>query len=367
MKIEPRQVTIRQLVEGYTDDGEGGVRGYGDRLDIRPPYQREFVYKDKQRDDVIRSVLAGFPLNVMYWAVCPGSRYEVLDGQQRTISISQYMRGDFSIDGLYFNNQPDDVQKRIADYRLTIYVCDGEASEKLDWFKIVNIAGEKLTDQELRNAVYAGPWITDAKRYFSRSGCAAKGIGDAYMQGNPIRQDLLETAIRWASGGNINDYMGRHQHDADAKGLWAHFETVINWTQATFPKKRPHLMKRVDWGTFYELHHNDTVDPAALEVEIGSLLSLGDETRKSPIQQPSGVYPYVLDRDERHLNLRTFSEAQKAAAYERQGGECAYCGKKFDYREMDGDHIEPWQDGGLTTDDNLQMLCRPCNRSKGAR
>ena len=242
------EIAVRDLVDGYSDDGEGGVTGYGGRLDIRPAYQREFVYKDRQRDDVIRSVLAGFPLNVMYWALRPDGRYEVLDGQQRTISISQYASGDFSIDGMYYSNQPDDVRDRIDRYELTIYLCDGDASEKLRWFEIVNIAGEELTRQELRNAVYSGPWVTDAKRYFSRTGCAAKGISDAYQKKNPIRQELLETAIRWASGGKIDDYMARRQHDTDAGELWSHFRSVIAWIEATFPTKRPQIMRDVDWG-----------------------------------------------------------------------------------------------------------------------
>lgn len=367
MKIERRQVAIRDLVGGYSDDGEGGVVGYGGRLDIRPPYQREFVYRDKQRDDVIRSVLAGFPLNVMYWAIQPDGRYEVLDGQQRTISISQYVGGEFSVGGLYYSNQPDDVRTRIDGYELTIYLCDGNTSEKLDWFRIVNIAGERLTDQELRNAVYAGPWVTDAKRYFSRSGCAAKGIGDSYMKGNPIRQELLQTAIRWASDGEIDDYMARRQHHADAEELWSHFRAVIEWVEASFPTTRPQIMRDVDWGPLYAQHRSDTLDPSVLEDEIGTLLALGGRGRPHPIRKLSGVYAYVLEGDERHLNLRTFDNAQKTAAYERQNRKCAACGKEFDFRQMEGDHIKPWKAGGLTDDDNLQMLCTSCNRTKGAQ
>ena len=67
MDIELHPVTIREVVDGYTDDGEGGVFGYGGRLNIRPPYQREFVYKQKQRDAVIDTIFKGFPLNVFYW------------------------------------------------------------------------------------------------------------------------------------------------------------------------------------------------------------------------------------------------------------------------------------------------------------
>ena len=53
MEITLHQIKVRDLVEGYVDNQEDGVRAYGGRLDVRPPYQREFVYKEKQRDAVI--------------------------------------------------------------------------------------------------------------------------------------------------------------------------------------------------------------------------------------------------------------------------------------------------------------------------
>jgi hypothetical protein len=61
-------------------------------------------------------------------------------------------------------------------------------SERLEWFRTINIAGEELTDQELRNAVYAGPWTADAKRYFSKSNCVAHGLETSYLRGS-YRQD----------------------------------------------------------------------------------------------------------------------------------------------------------------------------------
>lgn len=90
MKIELKEVSIRDLVEGYVDSADAGVVGYGGKLNIRPAYQREFIYKDKQRDEVIRTIRKGFPLNVMYWAKGEEG-YELMDGQQRTISFCQYV------------------------------------------------------------------------------------------------------------------------------------------------------------------------------------------------------------------------------------------------------------------------------------
>ena len=209
MKIELLDLTVQELVEDYYDDDEGGVTGYGGKLDIRPPFQREFVYKDKERNAVIDSILKGFPLNVMYWADRENGEFEIIDGQQRTISIAQYVEGDFSFNDLYFHNLPSDKQELILDYKLMVYVCSGTGSEKLDWFKTINIAGKKLTNQELRNAVYAGTWLSDAKRYFSRNGCAAYQIGNAYVNGSPIRQEYLEIVIKWVSKTQLKTTWGR--------------------------------------------------------------------------------------------------------------------------------------------------------------
>ena len=186
MNIELNEITVRELVNRYRDDGEGGVFGYGGKLDIRPPFQREFIYKDKERNAVIDSILKGFPLNVMYWADREDGSFEIIDGQQRTISIAQYVEGDFSFNDQYFHNLPSDKVSLILDYRLMVYVCSGTDSEKLEWFKTINIAGQELTNQELRNAVYAGSWLSDAKRYFSRQGCAAYQIGNDYLAGSAI-------------------------------------------------------------------------------------------------------------------------------------------------------------------------------------
>ena len=363
MDIELRNITVRELVEGYRDDGEGGVVGYDGALDIRPPFQREFVYKDQQRDAVIDTINKGFPLNVMYWADRGDGSYEIIDGQQRTISVAQYVNSDFSLDGLYFHNLPADKQVHILDYKLMIYVCRGAPSEKLAWFKIINIAGERLTDQELRNAVYAGPWVTDAKRYFSRHGCAAYGHASKYIKGRPIRQELLETAILWASRDrDIGEYMGSHQHDSDAGPLWEHFKAVIRWVKDTFTTYRKE-MKGVDraWGPLYDDYKDAALNPVAIEDETARLMEDED------VSKPSGIYAYILTRDEKHLNIRRFPQPIKRRVYEKQDGKCSICEKPLALGQMEADHITPWSEGGSTTEDNCQMLCRDCNRRKAAR
>lgn len=360
MKIELKEVRIRELVADYVDDGEGGVRGYSGQLDIRPPYQREFIYTGKQRNAVIDTIMKGFPLNVMYWSVRDDGTYEIIDGQQRTISIAQYAEGDFSLNEQYFHNLPEDKKTKFLDYELMVYLCSGTESEKLEWFRIINIAGVKLTDQELRNAVYAGSWVSDAKRYFSRSGCAAYGIGKDYLKGSSIRQEYLETAIKWISEDNIEDYMGRHQHDPSAVSLWNYFQSVVNWIEATFTEKRPQ-MKGVDWGTLYDSYKDKTLDSAEIEEEIERLILDDDVTNDS------GVYPYILTREEKHLNIRKFSDRMKLKVYEKQNGKCVECGEIFNIGDMHADHITPWVEGGKTNEENCQILCKNCNRRKSSK
>ena len=364
MKIELKKITVRDLVEEYHDDGEGGVRGYGDKLDIRPPFQREFVYKDKQRDAVIETINKGFPLNVMYWAVHEDGTYEVIDGQQRTISVAQYVKGDYSLDGRYFHNLQDDEKERILNYPLQVYVCEGSPSEKLDWFRIINIAGERLTGQELRNAVYAGPWVSDAKRHFSRKGaaCPAYAIGSRYVNGRAERQEYLETAIQWIKdeGETVENYMAAHQHDKTATALWSHFQAVINRVEAVFLNYR-NPMKGVDWGGLYGRLKDESLDPEELEADVARLMVDDDVTKKT------GIYPYLLTGDEKYLNIRAFSDAMKQKAYEKQAGICLVCEREFDISEMEADHIDPWSEGGKTNEDNCQMLCRPCNRRKSSK
>ena len=319
MRIEERKVTIGEVCEGYFNDAEEGVKGYNERLDIRPKYQREFVYKDSQRDEVIRTVLKGLPLNVIYWCKTGEDSYELLDGQQRTVSFCEYVDGSFSVDDKYFYNLPSDVKQKILNYELLVYVCEGEASEKLDWFKIINIAGEQLTDQEMRNAVYAGSWTSDAKRYFSKTGCAANSLAGDYLKGSSIRQDYLETAVSWiadSEGITIEKYMAKHQDDPSAVQLWNYFRSVIDWIQAIFPKTRKE-MKGLPWGLFFNAHGSRTdLDPKALESEIQRLLGDEDVTKKS------GIYEYLLTGDERKLSIRAFDRRDALSAYEKQNHKC---------------------------------------------
>ena len=373
LKIDLKEIQIRDIVDSYLDRGYDGVTGYHGKLNVRPPYQREFVYSGKQRDAVMETILKGFPLNIMYWCENDDGTYEILDGQQRTVSFCQFAANEYMIvhKGTLrtFDSMPTDDKERILDYKCMIYICKGTQSEKLDWFRVINTGGEKLTDQELRNACYTGKWLTDAKLKFSKPSCPAYGMGSKYLTGTPIRQDYLETALDWIrqSKGmkSIEEYMLVHQSDPNALELWNYYSNVINWVVATFPKYRSQ-MKGVAWGVLYNKYGSGTYDHETIEEEVKKLF-MDDE-----VQNKKGIYEYIFDHDEKHLNLRAFSESEKATMYERQGGICPMCAAEggatatrvWAIEEMEADHIDPWHSGGKTTLENGQMLCKHHNRVK---
>lgn len=248
---------------------------------MRPEYQREFVYDDAKRNAVINTVLNGFPLNIMYFVNRQNGTYEVLDGQQRIISICRYYnggKGGYSVkipaatggfDTVNYPNLFQDKKDAFLDYELTVYVCLGTDKEKLDWFQVINIAGEVLEQQEIRNALYHGPWLTSAKSAFSRRNCAAHRKYGKYMAGDYIRQKYLETVFSWkaeqegfAGRDAIVQFMQAHRDDADANDLWNYYEAVFAWVQKIFGTSFDKSMKGVAWGTLYNAHKDDNLDPA---------------------------------------------------------------------------------------------------------
>lgn len=379
MKINMMKLPVRDLIQGYSeDDTTSRVRAWGGNLDVRPEYQREFVYDDNKRDAVINTILKDFPLNIMYFVDRKDGSYEVLDGQQRIISICRYATNRFSVKvpaasgGFNTVNYPnlfDEDRDRFLNYELQVYICEGTDKEKLEWFEIINIAGETLTNQEIRNAIYHSAWLTDAKSAFSRRNCAAYKNYGKYLNGDYIRQAFLETAFRWHADAEgitakdaIEQYMQKHRSDKNADALWKYFEDVFHWVKDTFGKNIDSSMKGVQWGLLYNKHKYDNLDSAYMQKRMKELLA------DKEVGKRSGIYQYLLEGEttaaERWLSLRQFDKDDMAAKYHEQGGLCALCGKPFDQKDMHGDHIVPWSRGGKTEYSNLQMLCVPCNLSK---
>lgn len=381
MKIREMDLPVGELVKAYYEDNTTSkVTAWGGKLDVRPEYQREYVYDEKERDAVINTVLKGFPLNIMYFVERPDGTFEVLDGQQRIISLCRYAANMFSVkipsvSGGYntvnYPNLFDEQAKIFNEYKLKVYICEGTDKEKTEWFQIINIAGEKLEKQEILNAVYHCKWLTDAKSAFSRRNCAAYKNYGKYMAGDYIRQKFLETAFSWAADAEgitgkdaVEAYMQKHRQDDNANDLWKYFEDVFEWVKKIFGKKVLPSMKGVKWGILYNEHKDDNIDPQAIQDEMEALL----KNENNEIGRMQGIYEYLLSKrtvdDEKVLSLRQFSMEDRLTMYARQLNKCAICQKTFDIKDMHADHVIPWSRGGKTTLDNGQMLCTTCNLKK---
>lgn len=371
MKTSRATITVAQLADGYQDLDWDGVVGFGGRLDIRPKYQREFIYDLDRQRKVIDTVINHRPLNIMYWVQKPNGNYDLLDGQQRTLSICHFLDGKFAIldrnnEKVYFYSMSDEDKRKILNYELEICICDGSENEIYDWFRTININGLDLKPQEMLNATYTGEWLTDARRRFSKPNCAAYGLAKDYIRGSVERQDFLEIALKWINDGDVQGYMAAHRGDIDASELWGYFESVIDWVRKTFKVYRD-AMKGLNWGKFYNEYHDQSFDPDKIEQKVAELMA--DEE----VQRQSGIYEYILTGDEKVLNLRAFDSRDRRIAYERQDGHCPYCdnevdgesrGKRYDITEMEADHITPWSKGGKTVLENCQMLCQRHNNLK---
>jgi len=389
---EEKKFSISEIVKGFIeDDITNQVSAMNGRLNIRPAYQRQFVYNENDSKAVIDSIVNGFPINVMYWVKTGKNQagedmYEVLDGQQRLISICHFSKNDFSVNisgNTYnFNNMTD--RNKFLDYdKLIVYICEGTDEEKLEWFERINKAGKELTKQEMRSAIYFGKGTTKAKKYFisqSTNGKVAyscdcqnttnKLSGKDYVCGKWERQDIYEKVIVWKINSDreydIRNYMMQCRNDESAADdLYKYFENVIIWVKRLFPTYDK-VMQRVDWGFLYNKYHNDsTLSSVILEPRVLELLA-DDE-----VQSKKDIYEYVLttsikdDKTARKLlNLREFKSNDKKSAYEKQKHICPSCMKKWKFEEMEGDHIVPWSKGGKTEPSNLQMLCKRCNNAK---
>lgn len=376
-------ITIKEICNGFTyNELEGkGLFGLAGKLTIQPEYQRNYIYADGKKDvAVIDSIIKGYPLGILYFVKTGDDTYEVLDGQQRITSFGRYVIGKFAVkvNGMenYFTGLAEDLQDKILNTKLLVYICEGTESEIKEWFKTINIAGVPLNEQELLNAIYSGKFVTAAKKEFSNSQNSNIQKWSAYIKGDVKRQDFLACALDWVSKGNKETYMSEHRNNEDISELKNYFTSVIDWISSVF-KTVEKEMCGLKWGELYEKYHTNPYNPDEVDQKVKELYADG------AVKNRSGIFEYVLGgcTETKLLNIRIFEDRDKRIVYEKQTKEaekkgisnCPFCAisdtpnkiKIWKLAEMDADHVSAWSKGGATSIENCQMLCRPHNIAKG--
>ncbi|MGN0284247.1 MAG: HNH endonuclease family protein [Segatella copri] len=377
--------TVDDICKGFVyNEYEGkGLFGLNGQLTIQPEYQRHYIYNDGKRDvAVIDSLLKGYPLGLIYFNKTADGQLEVLDGQQRITSFGRFVTGKLAIvyNGReeYFSGLPKEKQDLILNSKQTIFVCEGEEQEIKEWFETINIVGVPLNTQELRNAIYSGPFVNAAKAVFSNSQNSKVQMWSHYIKGDVKRQDYLERALDWVSASqnlSIEGYMSKHRQDTSINELENYFNSVIDWVSGTF--EMDDYMAGLEWGRLYEEYHLKHYNFAELNKRVRELLT--DEA----VGKRANIYEYVLGAEEHPelLHIRIFENGTKKLAYARQTekakaegiSNCPLCAignnanrtRIYKIGEMDADHVTAWSKGGSTTLDNCEMLCKTHNRAKG--
>ena len=380
MNIHEHKIPICDIIEGYCDNDNGQVVGMGGMLNIRPPYQREYIYSgnSKFKESLIQSIYLDRPISLIYFAKSDHADYdyELLDGQQRIITICKFIVDrSFAVsirkdEPQYWQGLTREDQERILNYKLHVHVCEGDSHDLMEWFQTINTGAKELSPQEIRNSIYNGTWVTNAKYYFTKKGNQAN-MCNKYISGKRERQEHLEKILQWKVGSaqdaQIRAYMAKHRREPDAKALWQYFRDVYDWIERTFGVdidancwRKP--MRQVDWGWLYS-------EFAEIEFDSQEIIAKVDHLFKCDSKEIShkGIYIFVLAGEEKYLNLRAFKPEQRLAAYERQGGKCAITERELPIEEMEADHIKPWSEGGKTDDDNCQMVCRAAHQKKTAK
>ena len=382
--------TIADITKGFVyNEAEGkGLYGLDGALTIQPEYQRHYIYGDGKKDvAVIESILAGYPLGLIYFNRTDSGQLEVLDGQQRITSIGRFVTGKFAIkvDGREqsFSSLPAEKQELIRETRLLVYVCEGTEAEIKEWFQTINISGVPLNEQELLNAVYSGPFVTAAKAVFSNTADTRQQKWSAYVKGDIRRQEVLAVALKWIATAqglpNPSAYMAAHRRDENAAELIAYFISVIDWVSTVFDRIPDKEMRGLEWGDLYERFHTQPYRARAVNARVDALRVDG------AVHNARGVYEYVLGGEEHPelLQIRMFDDRIRKAVYERQKADaevrgvsnCPLCAvgtnanktKIYAMKEMDADHVTAWSKGGATDESNCEMLCITHNRAKGNR
>lgn len=389
IEVKRKNVKVKDILEGFEwfNDQEKKLVAYKGKLDIRPAFQREFIYELEDEQSVIRSILNDFPLSLMYWGDNEDGTFEIIDGQQRTLSVLRFIKDIFqakvnTVSGEVvrnFSNLDTKIQEKILNYEFDVAILKGGNELKLAYFKIINTSGKILNEQELLNASYSGKFVTGARKLFSNKNSiflnerGADGNWTNFLHTNEDieRQELLNKVLKWVSknkGQSVEEYLATNIN-SNPQILEKEILKIVKWAKNTFAPETKDFndeLLGVNWGEAYylnkSLEKNERIENKLTPKDLVKMIK---ETVDQPaVTKPKGVIMYLVTNDDKYLNTRNFSAKDRRAKWLEQNKCCNICGERKDFDQTTGDHDHPWSKGGRTQYDNLVILCKTCNTLK---
>ena len=195
------------------------------RFFMAPDFQRDFVWKPARQSKLIESCIMRIPLPVLYVAEGTDGRIVVVDGLQRLTTFVRFINDELKLtglgeghplDGKCYSDLPVNLQERVEDTQLTLYILDKNAPQraKLEIFERVN-SGSVLTRQQMRNALYNGDgtrWLYEMARRSEFLDATGGSLNDKTMRDREAVNRFAAFHIFGADaydGGDIDDFLAR--------------------------------------------------------------------------------------------------------------------------------------------------------------
>ncbi len=304
-------------------------------LEIKPPYQRRPVWAPRQKSNLVESILLGLPVPEIYihstTSAEGATHYAVVDGQQRIRSILQFVGIDkeegekefngFPLEGLQedsdwrnttFADLAPKKREKFFGYKLSVrFLAEATDADVRDMFRRLNKFVTKLSDQELRNAIYSGPFIQLSNLladddYWAENRVVSPAI-IRRMKDIEFISELLIGLMDGPQGGGgqvIDDYYAQMEayedEFPDQKQVKRRYDRTLSAVQSIFPE-----IKKVRW--------RNRTDFYSLFVAIGAIL--GEDPKSHNKEKVRGVLTDFAEQVNERISNEGAKVSNEAAEY----------------------------------------------------
>lgn len=228
VSFDSYDMTVRQLLDMYN---QGAIF-------VPPEYQRQFVWDEERESELIESIFLGIPIPNLFMATNLDSTWEVVDGVQRLSTLVHYVQPSdrrlaaiarktplkltsleklTELKGTTYDDLPSSLQLlfQTRPLRLTVLNDKSDLNVRFDLFERLNTGGILLSDQEIRNCVYRGPFNDQLKNLAKSSSFRTAVLLKDSDQKNGMAEEYVLRFFAYA--------YGRSEFDHSVRGFFNNF------------------------------------------------------------------------------------------------------------------------------------------------